>query len=80
MISLEAIACGRPVLVYASSEYPENAGFPLKDLKAEEQIARAVTDLSSSLWESEYKFLKEHHDLKNVESRLLEIYEELLKK
>jgi glycosyltransferase involved in cell wall biosynthesis len=80
MISLEAIACGRPALVYASSEYPENAGFPLKDLKTEEQIARAITDLPSSLWESEHKFLREHHDLKNVESRLLEIYEELLKK
>jgi glycosyltransferase involved in cell wall biosynthesis len=80
MVSLEAIACGRPALAYVSSEYPENKDFPLKDLKEEETIANTISNLPSNLWESEYKFVKQHHDLKSIESRVLEIYEELLNK
>jgi len=80
MISLEAIACGRPALAYVSSEYPENKDFPLKDLREEEPIANTISDLPSDLWEREYKFLKKYHDVKNIELRLLSIYEELAKK
>ena len=54
LISLEAIACGRPVLVYASSEYSENKDFPLKDLREEEDIANDISDLPTNLWEKEY--------------------------
>jgi len=77
MVSLEAIACGRPVLAYVSSEYPENEDFPLKDLRDEEAIADTVSKLPSNLWEKEHLFLKKHHNVKNIESRLLSIYEEL---
>ena len=80
MISLEAIACGRPALAYVSSEYPENKDFPLKDLREEETIANTISDLPSDLWEREYRFLEKYHDVKNIESRLLSIYEELVKK
>lgn len=80
MVSLEAIACGRPALAYVSSEYPENKDFPLKDLREEETIANTISDLPSDLWEREYRFLKKYHDVKNIESRLLSIYEELAKK
>jgi glycosyltransferase involved in cell wall biosynthesis len=80
MASLEAIACGRPVLSWVSSEYPENRDFPLRDLREEEAIANVIIDLPSDLWEREYRFLKKHHDVKNIESRLLSIYEELAKK
>jgi glycosyltransferase involved in cell wall biosynthesis len=80
MISLEAIACGRPALAYVSSEYPENKDFPLKDLREEETIANTISDLPSDLWEREYRFLEKYHDVKNIESRLLSIYEELAKK
>jgi glycosyltransferase involved in cell wall biosynthesis len=80
MISLEAIACGRPALVYVSSEYPENKDFPLKDLREEETIANTISDLPSDLWEREYRFLKKYHDVKNIESHLLSIYEGLAKK
>jgi glycosyltransferase involved in cell wall biosynthesis len=80
MISLEAIACGRPALAYVSSEYPENKDFPLKDLREEEPIANTISDLPSDLWEREYRFLKKYHDVKNIELRLLSIYEELAKK
>lgn len=80
MVSLEAIACGRPALAYVSSEYPENKDFPLKDLKEEERISKTISELPSNLWEREYRFLKKHHDLANIESCLLSIYEELTKK
>ena len=80
LISLEAIACGRAVLVYASSEYPENNDFPLKDLKQEDAIANTISDLPSDLWEKEYSFLKKHHDTESIESRLQSIYKELTAK
>ena len=80
MVSLEAVACGRPVLSWVSSEYPENREFPLKDLREEEAIADIIIDLPSDLWKREHRFLKKYHDIKNIESRLLSIYEELAKK
>jgi glycosyltransferase involved in cell wall biosynthesis len=80
MISLEAIACGRPVLAYVSSDFPENTDFPLKDLKEEETIANTISNLPSDLWEREHLFLTKYHDVKNIESRLLSIYEELTRK
>ena len=80
MVSLEAIACGRPVLAYVSSEYPENMDFPLKDLKDEEAIANTISNLPPDLWEKEHQFVEKYHNLKGIESRLLSIYEELTKK
>jgi glycosyltransferase involved in cell wall biosynthesis len=80
VVSLEAIACGRPALAWVSSEYPENNDFPLKDLKNEEAIASVISDSPSDLWEREHDFLKKHHDVQNIKSRLLSIYEELAKK
>jgi len=80
MISLEAIACGRPAIAYVSSDYPENKDFPLKDLRDEETIANTISNLPSDLWEREHIFLTKHHDVEKIESRLLSIYEELAKK
>lgn len=75
MVSLEAIACGRPVIVYVSSEYPEYRDFPLKDVKEEEEIAEAVLNSSEELWEKEYEYLRRNHDPRIVASRVLEIYQ-----
>jgi len=77
MISLEAIACGRPVVTYVSSEYSENEDFPLKDVNEEEKIAEVIEELPERLWKTENEFLKKHHDIKAIESRLVSIYEEL---
>jgi len=77
MVSLEAIACGRPALCYVSSDYPENRDFPLKDLRAEEEIAESVANLPSDLWEREHEFLERHHNVDAVVSRLESIYQEL---
>ena len=78
MVSLEAIACGRPVLAYVSSEYPENEGFPLIDLRTEEKIAETITNLPPQLWEKEYAFVEKHHNPEAVVSRLLSIYDDLI--
>ncbi len=78
MISLEAIACGRPVITYVSSEYPENEDFPLKDVKEEDEIAQMIRELPGQLWEKEHTFLKRHHNIEAIESRLISIYEELI--
>jgi glycosyltransferase involved in cell wall biosynthesis len=80
MVSLEAISCGRPVISWISSKYPENKDFPLRDLVDEEKIANTISDLPSNLWEKEFSFVKKYHRIEKVESRLLSIYETLIKR
>jgi hypothetical protein len=58
MVSLEAIACGRPVLNFVSSDYPSYKDFPLKDLDSVEKLVAAIKDLSPKLWEAECLFEK----------------------
>ena len=77
MVSLEAIACGRPVLVYVSSDYSENQDFPLKDLKDIEEIVYTIKNLSPKLWKDEYSFLNKHHNTDAIKSKLFSIYQEL---
>jgi len=77
MVSLEAIACGRPVVAYVSSKYPEYKDFPLKDVCNEEEIAEAVLS-SDDLWEAEYEYVKRNHDPKAVANTIMEIYKSLL--
>ena len=78
MVSLEAIACGRPALCYVSSDYPENKDFPLKDLRVEEEIAESIANLPSDLWEREHEYLERHHNAETVVSQLESIYQSLL--
>ena len=61
MVSLEAIACGRPVITYVSSEYSEYRNFPLKDVDTSEEIVSAITDASFELWQKEYNYLERNH-------------------
>lgn len=74
MVSLEAIACGRPVVTYVSSDYTEYKDFPLRDVSAEEEVASAVRDAEIKLQENEYAYLKRNHNMENIIQRLLEIY------
>jgi len=78
MVSLEAIACGKPVLCYVSSDYPESKNFPLKDLLAEEEIAELITNHPRDLWEKEHAYLKNHHEVDAVVSSFKSSYQELL--
>lgn len=80
MVSLEAISCGRPVISWVSSEYPENKDFPLKDILDEETIANTILDMSSSLWEKQFGFVKKYHYIEKIESQLMSIYETLVEK
>ncbi len=66
LVSLEGIACGRPVITYVSSQYEEYREFPLKDLQTEEEIAETVIKADEKLWEAEYAYLiNNHHPTEN---------------
>jgi len=78
MISLEAIACGRPVFNFVSSAYPSYKDFPLKDVDSAEKLAAAIKDLSPKLWEAEYAYLRKHHDSRLIAKRMAEIYERII--
>jgi len=78
MVSLEAIACGKPVVTYVSSAYEEYKDFPLKDLNSEEDIAEAVLSADSGLWSKEYAYLEKYHRPEVVVEKLLRIYREIL--
>ena len=79
LVSLEAIACGRPVIAYISSKYPEYEALPLKDIDSSEKIIEAIknTDDLTKIWERQYTYFKENHEAKTVAARMLRIYEEL---
>jgi glycosyltransferase involved in cell wall biosynthesis len=78
MVSLEAMACGRPVVTYVSSEYPEYKDFPLKDVNNEKMIVSAINNATAELWEKEYAYLEKIHKTSDVVKRLLQLYEVLL--
>ncbi len=77
VVSLEAIACGRPVINYVSSEFEEYVDFPLKDVVAEEAVADAVEVADQKLWEKEHKYLVQNHLTEAILERLFEIYSSL---
>jgi glycosyltransferase involved in cell wall biosynthesis len=79
MISLEAIACGRPAIAYVTSEYQEYQHFPVKDLVSEEQIAEAIVEANDALWKKEYEYLMENHKPESVLERLLKVYDSVMK-
>jgi glycosyltransferase involved in cell wall biosynthesis len=77
VVSLEAIACGRPAIAYVSSEYPEYKEFPLKDLEDEEAIADAIKNSSLKLWQEEHAYLINNHDCNLLVEKLMKVYEEI---
>ena len=77
MISLEAIASGRPVITYVSSKYAEYEDFPLKDVNTDERIIEAISNATSDLWKKQYEYLKRNHDPKKIANRIRKIYEAL---
>ncbi|MEM3010847.1 MAG: glycosyltransferase family 4 protein [Candidatus Bathyarchaeia archaeon] len=74
MISLEAIACGRPVITFISSEYTEYKDFPIKDIKTEDEIANLFDEDLEKLWKAEYQYLMRNHDPKKVADKIIKIY------
>ncbi len=79
MVSLEAIACGRPVVTYISSEYREYEDFPLKDVHVEEEVAKAVNQVDTKLWQKEYAYLEKNHKPEIIVQKLLYAYNDVAK-
>lgn len=77
MVSLEAIACGRPVITYVSSDYPEYRDFPLKDLNTEKEIVDAILNTDTELWQKEHAYLEKTHKPEVIIKRLLYIYRDV---
>lgn len=77
VVSLEAIACGRPVITYVTSKYPEYKDFPLKNVNDEDSVIRTLRCKPHALWKSEYEYLKMYHMPCVINTHLLEIYESL---
>lgn len=78
LTSLEAIACGRPVVISVSSKYEVYKNFPLKDVDTLERIIQTIENLSPTLWKAEYDYLMQNHDPKKIAHRVNEIYQEVL--
>jgi hypothetical protein len=78
MVSLEAIACGRPVLNFVSSDYPAYKDFPLKNLDSVEKLVEATRNLSTKLWDAEYSYLRKNHDSRLIAKRIAKIYEDIM--
>ncbi|MEM1725539.1 MAG: glycosyltransferase, partial [Candidatus Bathyarchaeia archaeon] len=78
MVSLEAIACGRPAITYVSTKYPEYKDFPLKDVNTEEKIIDSIIGLNTKIWQEENAYLKKHHKPENIVKKLLKIYDSLI--
>jgi len=74
MVSLEAIACGRPVVAYVSSELQEYDKFPLKDVNTEEEITNTIENADSDLWKKEHSYLTANHSAKLIVKKLLKLY------
>jgi glycosyltransferase involved in cell wall biosynthesis len=77
VVSLEAIACGRPVVSYVSSEFQEYRNFPLKDVHTEDKVANAIKGADELLWKKEYSYLKTEHSVGIVLERLIKIYDSM---
>jgi glycosyltransferase involved in cell wall biosynthesis len=77
LISLEAIACGRPVITFLSSRHEVYHDIPLKDVNSTEQISEAVKNLPPRVWEAEHEYLEKHHNPQKVTARVMEIYRQL---
>jgi len=74
MVSLEAIACGRPVITYVSSKYSQYESFPLKDINTVDKVVEAIESMSSELWKLEYDYLSKHHKPEKVVKRMIKIW------
>lgn len=77
MVSLEAIACGRPAVTYVSSEYPEYGDFSVKDIRTEDDIAEAVMSANEDVWKKQHEYLVKNHEVNVAVKRLLDIYRSL---
>lgn len=79
-VSLEAIACGRPVITYVSSTYDVYKKFPLKNVSTVEEIVRTLGEVSPALWEDEYAYVRDEHNPTKIAKSLVKIYRNVMEK
>lgn len=77
MITLEAIACGRPVITYLSSEHTEYSDFSLMNVNSVGKVVEALRNVSPQLWEAEYQYLNKRHNPEKVAERVHDVYKAL---
>lgn len=77
MVSLEAIASGRPVVTYVAIEFPQYEHFPFKDVNTEDKVADLIEEADAELWKKEYDYLLMEHTPSIVVDKLLRIYDSL---
>jgi glycosyltransferase involved in cell wall biosynthesis len=77
MVSLEAIASGRPVVTYVTTEFPQYEHFPFKDVNTEDKVADLIEEADAELWKKEYDYLLMEHTPSIVVDKLLRIYDSL---
>jgi len=77
-VSLEAIACGRPVITYVSSAYDVYEKFPLKNVSTVEEIVRTLGEVSPALWEDEYAYVREEHNPTKIAKSLVKMYRNVM--
>ena len=79
MVTLEAIACGRPAIAYVSSKYAPYRDFPLKDLNTPEKVAEILlTEDLMDLWKQQYHYLVECHEPHKIAEKVRQIYMQLV--
>jgi len=81
MTALEAIACGRPVVTYVSSAYPEYEVFEPKDTNSEERIAEAVREACTNggILKKQQEYIDATHRIDVAVRKLTDIYESVIK-
>jgi glycosyltransferase involved in cell wall biosynthesis len=77
LVSLEAIACGRPVITYVSSEFKEYRDFPLIDVYTVEKAASEIEKSDNELWKKEHSYLMKEHAPTTAVDRVLSLYRSL---
>lgn len=74
MVSLEAIACGRPVITHISSIYDAYKDFPLKDINIVDKVIETIEEVSPRLWKAEYNYLIKYHKPEETVKRMCNSY------
>jgi glycosyltransferase involved in cell wall biosynthesis len=78
MVSLEAIACGRPAIAFVSSEYEAYKDFPMKGVRTEDDAAALILQADARLWQKQSEYLEKEHNTRTVVKRLLKIYDQAM--
>lgn len=80
MTAIEAIACNRPVVTYASSAFSEYEEFQLRDINSEDKIVEAVREAyeDDKILKKQLEYVNMNHKADAVVSKLMRVYESVI--